>query len=198
MSPLLRQLVGAPLPFMSRPHASIEFRAWLLLAVPQGIMSGSIVGVLILNIFADQGSPWALALAIAIATGATPLANLTSLFWSQVVQGRDRIKVLGVVQTLFAVSLLGLGLVPVSAFGLVLMTILVVATQWFWSGLLTIRSSVWRANYDRAGRTTFAARVLMVTAIVMAGAGVITGVAVDIDIENFRMIFFAAGGGSTL
>jgi hypothetical protein len=78
------------------------------------------------------------------------------------------------------------------------MAVLVVATQFFWCGLLTIRSSVWRANYDRAGRTTFTARVLMVTAIVMAATGVVTGLLVDLDIENFRLIFIAAGGFALL
>ncbi len=198
MPSFLRQLVGAPLPFMSRPHALIEFRAWLLFAVPQGIMSGSIVGVLARNIFAEQGSPWALALAVAVVTGATPLANLASLFWSQLAQGQDRVRLLSTVQTLFAVSLVSLGLLPINGFGLLMMVLLVVATQFFWSGLLTIRSAVWRANYDRAGRTAFTARMLMVTAVVMAATGVITGVLVDRDIEFFRLIFLAAGGFALL
>ena len=198
MVSLIRQFVGAPLPFMSRPHAAIELRAWLLFAVPQGIMAGSIVGVLIRNIFAGQSSPWVLAVAIAVVTGASPLANLASVFWSQMVQGRDRVRVLGAVQILFAISLISLGLVPVNAIGLITMAVLVVATQFFWCGLLTIRSSVWRANYDRAGRTTFTARVLMMTAIVMAAAGVLTGVLVDIDIGNFRLCFIVAGGFALL
>ena len=197
-SSLRALLMGEPLPFMSRPHAAIEFKAWLLFAVPQGIMSGSVVGVLTRNIFADQAGAWTLALAVAVVTGATPLANLASVFWSQLVQGRDRVRMITLVQGLFALSLVSLGLVPTSFVGLVLMAVLVVATQFFWSGLLTIRSSVWRANYDRAGRTRFTARVLMVTSLVMAVTGIVTGVLVDLNINYFRPVFIAAGGFALL
>ncbi len=67
------------LPRMSRPHAVRELSVWALMAVPMGVLSGGVAGVLVGTVFGDAAPAWLVAVAVALLTGAGPLSNMGSL-----------------------------------------------------------------------------------------------------------------------
>ena len=63
------------LPRMSRPHAVFELSVWALMAVPLGVLSGGVAGVLASTVFAGAAPAWIVAIAVALLTGAGPLVD---------------------------------------------------------------------------------------------------------------------------
>lgn len=184
---------------MSRPHAWVELRVWALMAVPTGVLAGGVAGVLVNAVFAGAAPVWALGLAVALVTGAGPLANTFSVVWSHWSAGRDKIRALATLQSAFAGCLALVALAPVSVPGLVLLVAAVLGAGLLWCGIVTIRGSIWRANYERAARTAFAARSQVLVSIVMALSGAAAGYALDLSPASFRAVFalaaLAAVGG---
>lgn len=174
---------------MSRPHAWVELRVWALLAVPTGLLSGGVAGVLVNSVFADEVAAWVLGLAVALVTGAGPLANTFSVVWSHWSSGRDKVRALSWLQGALAVCLGVAALAPVNAPGLVLLVAGVIGAGLLWCGIITVRGSIWRANYERAARTAFAARAQVVVSIVMSASGAAAGYALDVSAASFRFVF---------
>jgi hypothetical protein len=179
---------------MSRPHAAIELRAWALLAVPNGLVAGAVVGVVVTALFSATVPSWALALGVGLVTGAGPLANVSSLLWSRWSRGRDKIGSLLVLQGLFAAALFAVALAPVSVLGLIVLVAAVIAARVAWCGVITLRAVVWRANFGRYARTAFVARSQVVVALVSAAVAAGAGLVLDREPEAFRWIYLAAGG----
>ena len=48
-----RIVLSSSLPYMSRPHAQLELKAWTLQAVPTGVLAGGVAGVLVNTVFAS-------------------------------------------------------------------------------------------------------------------------------------------------
>lgn len=177
---------------MAKPHALVEFRAWSLFAVATGALAGGLSGVLVTNAFAATVDPLLLGVAVALVTGAAAFANILSLFWAQLAAGRSKTRMLARLQLGFAVSLSAAALVPVSAFGLLLFVIAVLAAQAFWAGNVTVRAIVWRLNYEREVRTRFTARMLMAVSWIMAGTALAAGALIEGNPLTFRWIIAVA------
>ena len=176
---------------MSKPHAQLELRAWALMAVPTGVLTGGVIGVLINGAFAGAAAAWLLGGAVALVTGAGPIANVTSALWSHWSQGRDRVGALLRLQAAFAACLLVAAAAPLSSAGLVLIVAATLAARATWCGTLTIRALVWHANFTRAARTAFAAHTQIVVAIIMATVGAVAGFTFDLGVANFRWLLAA-------
>lgn len=176
---------------MSRPHARLELRAWVLMAVPMGLLTGGVAGVLVNTIFSGRAVEWLLVPAVAVATGAASLANVFSMLWSHWSRGRDKVRSLARLQALLAACLLLMACVPKSSLGLALLIVAIVAAQALWCGIVTIRGSIWRMNYTREARTVFVARNQMLATACVAAIGAFAGYAVDLDVDAFRALFVA-------
>ena len=185
---------ASALPPMSRPHARIELSAWALLAVPNGVIAGAVSGVLVATVYADGVAGWVLALAVGLVTGAGPLANVSSIIWSRWSRGRDKIRSLAALQAVFASAFLVAAVAPPSPAGLALLAAAVLTARIVWCGVVTIRASLWRANYSRRARTAFVARVQAVVAVIVAVVGAAAGLLLDLDPRAQRWMFLAAAG----
>jgi hypothetical protein len=185
--------IGA-LPPMSRPHARLELKAWALFAVPNGVVGGAVAGVVIASTYAASAPPWVLAMAVALVTGAGPLANVSSIAWSRWGQGRDKVRGIVALQALFAAALLGAALAPRNAVGLLAFVAAVLSARLLWCGVITLRAAVWRANYGRDARTAFVALSQVWVAVIVAGVGAGTGWALGAGAGAYRWIFAAAAG----
>ena len=189
-----RIVLSSSLPYMSRPHAQLELKAWTLQAVPTGVLAGGVAGVLVNTVFASEVDGWVLALAVALATGAGPFGYVTSIAWSHWSQGRDKVRALTRLKALFTASLLITVLVPINGMGLVLLITSLLGAGILWCGIITIRSIVWRSNYSRVARTAFAARAQVLVSIVMSLVGAGAGIALDRNVYSFRWIFLVSAG----
>jgi MFS family permease len=179
------------LPNMSRPQAFVELSAWALMAVPMGVLSGGVTGVLAHTVFGPEISPLLMGFAVALLTGAGAMANIMSAAWAHWSQGRRKIQMVTGLQTAFCACLLLAALVPLTPLGLVGFIAVVLAAQVLWSGIITVRASVWRQNYTRRDRTAFAAQNQVAVSLIHACTGAVTGWLVDKDPAAFRWILLA-------
>src|SRR3970040_1550860 len=106
------------LPFMSRPHAWLELRVWALMALPMGILASGVTGVLVNTIFAGRVGDLALPLAVALVSGAGPLANVGSVLWSHWSRDKEKIAALTRLQAAFGACLIVVAAVPLHDLGL--------------------------------------------------------------------------------
>ena len=171
------------LPFLSRRNYYYEFKHIVPWSVLAGLVEGQFASVVVSKTF--DGGP----LLIAVAT-ATPIAALMfSLIWGMLCVGRPKIRLF----TLFGVGAAlcagVVGAIPTSQAGAIWFICQMAAAQIMLSGVVTVRSAVWRSNYPHAtrGRITArlqAARILTGNVTVLLAAKIC-----DLDPTSYRYLF---------
>lgn len=192
MPPPLKTLVRRRqlnMPFMVRATYPRELRAWSLLALALGAVEGGVAGVLVKNLFAGVVDPAWLNTAVAIVAGAPAFSNITSFIWAAVSQGRDKIRFLVGMQAATMAGLVLIALAPVSLAGLLLMTLGSVVARCCWTGVTTLRATVWRANFPRAQMGNMAGRLVRAMTLIMGSTGIVLGLALSAQPEAFRIIY---------
>ena len=176
------------LPRMSRPHAVFELSVWALMAVPLGVLSGGVAGVLASTVFAGAAPAWIVAIAVALLTGAGPLGNMSSLGWAHWSLGRVKVGAVNRLQWLFALALMSAAFAPINQIGLGIFVAAILAAQILWCGIITIRASIWRLNYDRAARFAFAADNQSIVSLIHAVTAGLTGWLIASNPDLFRVL----------
>jgi hypothetical protein len=176
---------------MARAHAAFELSVWALMAVPMGVLSGGVAGVLVNTVFAGAAPVWVVAIAVALLTGAGPLGNMSSLGWAHWSLGRAKVGSLNRLQLLLALALTTAALSPIDAFGLTVFVASILAAQVLWCGIITIRASIWRLNYDRTSRFAFAADNQAIVSLIHAVTGGLTGWLIESNAGLFRALLIA-------
>jgi hypothetical protein len=185
------------MPPLARGHYRREVGAWLLLAAMLGAVEGGVVSVIAKNAFAGAVPEQWLNLAVAVLTGAPAFANVTSFFFSALSQGRHKIRMLVALQAAAACAVALVALAPErSGLGLVLLIIAALGARISWAGVVTLRSTVWRANYARNARANMAGKIVIFQAIMLAGMGFAIGLAMRADERAYHVIYpIAAAAG---
>ena len=182
------------LPPMLRANYGRELLSWAFLPVMLGVVEGGTVSIVVKKHFAGlEGvgeSP--LNFAVAAVTAAPAMANIFSFAWAGLAHGRSKVPFIAGLQLATAALVMLLGFAPRSLLGLVLFTTGVILARVCWSGVVTIRTSVWRANYPHADRARIAGKMATVQAMVLAGTGFAAGWALDASPKAFVVIFPAA------
>jgi hypothetical protein len=176
------------LPRMSRPHAVRELVVWALMALPMGVLSGGVAAVLASTVFGQAAPAWIVAVAIALLTGAGPLANMGSLGWAHWSLGRRKVGAINRLQLGFTVALALAAFAPINELGLILFVAAILAAQVIWCGIVTLRASIWRLNYDRAARFAFAADNQAIVSLIHAVMAGTTGWLIGDNPDLFRWI----------
>jgi len=169
----------------------VEWSAWASLALVAALMEGGVVGVIIKNGFQDQVSDWLLNVAVAIATGAPFFSNLLSFYWVRISLGRSKARLVSNLAMLFCICTFAMSFVVFTDIGLLFFLFVLIIARILWSGILTIRSNIWRANYPRHIRGKVTAKLATLSALIMALAGVSVGWVLDWEFNYFRWIFIA-------
>lgn len=181
---------------MLRANYARELAAWTCLPLMVGAVEGGLTGVIAKSYFATTVSPRALNLAVAILAGAPAFANVISFLWAAVSHGRPKIRMVVGLQAATAVCVLGVALAQQTGAGLLLVIGCVVGARLCWSGVVTLRSTVWRANYPRHTRARLAGKLATVQALTMTAIAVVIGLAMMGHVEGFRVMYpIAAAGG---
>lgn len=165
----------------SPPRASFgpEVLAWLLFAICLGAMEGGVVSVLVRTFYRQSVDALTLDYTVAVLVGAPLFANLASLGWASVGQGRGLSRWLVPLQLLCVFCLLLVAAAPRNAAGLVMIVAGAVSARLLWSGVLMLRTTAWRTCYERAERVTLAGRVVAVHYLAVATTGASVGALVD-------------------
>ena len=188
------------LPKMAASLVPRELASWSLVAVAMGALEGGLLGVIVKNQFGEAGSALLVNLVVALVAGAASFTNLLSFFFAARAMGRGKVELLARLMFLIGICLLLMPLAPVSAPGLVVFTALTIVGMSCWSGILTIRSVVWRANFPRRWRGQVTARISQLAAFLTAVFGALVGIAMHANGASWRLLFPVAalcafGGG---
>ncbi|WP_444994445.1 MFS transporter [Aliikangiella sp. IMCC44359] len=168
-----------------------ELTTWTSLAFVLALLEGGVIGVLIKNGFDGQVSDWLLNLSVAIGTGAPFYSNLISFIWVRISHGRSRAKMISNLAIICCLCALSISLVPFNSFGLGLLLALFVCARICWSGILTIRSDIWRANYPRHIRGKVTAKLATLTSLLMSVAAMAIGKVLDWNFGAFKWLFIS-------
>ena len=179
------------LPPMLRRNYGRELAAWAFLPIMLGGIQGGAMGVIIKKTFAGiPGLPEAgLDLAVAAIAASTAIGNLTSGIWATAANGRRKVPFLSGLMLATSGCVALMAFTPRTAFGAWMLVGLVVLGWVFWSAVVTIRTSVWRANYPDASRTRITGRLATVQVLVMAAGGFVIGWSLDQSVESIRFLF---------
>ena len=177
------------MPMMTRAHYRRELVAWAFLPVLMGVVEGGMISVIAKNAFEGRVNNAWLNFAVAVLAGAPAFANITSFLWAALANGRDKVRFMVALKIATAVMIVMIALLPLNALGLVLLTLLVIGTRACWAGVVTIRSTVWRANYPRNARANMAGKLATIQAFVIAGTGWFVAEMMTLDENSFRIIY---------
>ena len=167
------------------------FLPWMLAGVEGGVM-----GVVVKNSFDGVVTDRTLNLAVATIAAAPALANIVSFVWARLSHGRDKIKYLCALQFSIAMLVAMLALVPRVPLGLHLLILLVVAARVCFAGVVTLRSTVWAANYPESSRARVTGRLTTIQVGLVAFSGLTIGLAMQWEDWYFRVLtpVFALAG----
>ena len=171
-----------------------ELIPWTLLGLALGLVEGATAAVLIKSRFGADSSPWSVNLAVALVSGAPALSNVVSFIWANIAHGRPRVQLIVAMQTLFAIVVGVVGLAPQASRGLVLTVVSILVARMVWAGLLTIRTTVWIANYPRQVLAQSTGRIVVVSSLSVAAMAAFTAWTLDHGAIDPRWLY----GGAAL
>jgi hypothetical protein len=129
---------------------------------------------------------------VAVVSGAPSLANIVSFAWANLAHGRARVGVLASIQAVFAVAVGLVALAPAGSAGLLLTILAVIVARMLWAGVLTVRASVWTANYPRHVMARVTGRMVTVSSMGVALVALLAGWVLDRDRAQARWLYVLA------
>lgn len=166
-----------------------EMSTWTLGAMALGALEGGLLGVIVKNQFSDAAEPLILNFCVALVAGSPAYANLSSFLFASMAAGRDKVQFLSRLMQLIAGCLLIMSL-PIDGLpGLILFALMTIVARMAWTGILTVRAAVWRANYQRQWRGQVTARMVQLSSLIIAAFSALVGFTLDWHGEGFRMAF---------
>ena len=176
---------------MLRRNYARELTAWAFLPLMlAGIQAGTMGVVLKKGFEGVEGlGENTIDYAVGAIAASAAIGNLSSGLWSSLATGRRKVPFLTGLMIATTCCVVLMTFIPWTAFGAWMLVSLVVLGWIFWSGVVTIRTTVWRANYPDADRATVAGRIATVQVLVMALAGLLIGYALDRSMESIRLVF---------
>ena len=177
------------LPRMAAALLPRELANWSLTAVALGALEGGLLGVIVKNQFADVAAPGAVNLAVAVVAAAPSFANLASFLFASLAVGRDKLAVTSQLMRIMGFCLLVMALPGPTRGGLLVFCLMAVVARAAWSGILTLRAAVWRANYSREWRGQVTARIVQLSSLLVAGFAALIGFLLDWREDAYRPAF---------
>jgi hypothetical protein len=191
ISKILASFHPRSLPLMARLSYKRELFSWSLLPLMLSGLHGGTIAIFLKKTFDGVAgvSNDQLAFAVGIVAASKAIGHLTSFVWASVSRGKRKIQFMFVLQLLTAGIVALIALAPRTATGLWTVTGLCIVAWSIWSGVVTLRAGVWRANYRVGYRTRVAGRISTIDALIVAAAGVVIGYSLDTDPMTYRIMF---------
>lgn len=174
----------AGIPRQSRPSYAREFRHLTLWSIVVGAIEGNIAGIVAFKTF--DASPVLTSLVWSIPV----FMNTLNLFWSVVIRGRRRIPLLITLATFVTLCVCSLALTPATLAGAGwLFAAQMALTHFFFSGLTTLRSSIWNANYPSTHRGRVVGRLQTLRLLIAMTSGGAIAWLFDSDPHMYRVVY---------
>ena len=183
---LLSPLHVSNQPWITRQAYRHERVTSLTMPFAIAMIEGGIVGVLSKTIFNVSDLQFA-------AIYAAPMfANLTSLLWTRLSHGRAKARAVGFIMAGLLVLVAAVALLPTGGWGPAALVGIVIAGRCLIAGMLTVRSTIWRANYPRAVRARVTGKYVLIASLILAVVPLAVGPLLDLEPRLFRLIYPAA------
>lgn len=169
-----------------------ESISWGLVGFTLGLVEGATAAVLVKKGFAGLAPPASVNLAVAFVSGAPALSNVVSFLWANLAHGRARVQLMVWLLAAFALLVGVIGLAPRASGGLTFMVLSVIAARVLWAGILTVRASVWTANYPRLVLARITGRIVVISSLGVAAAAALAGVVLESHPQQARWLYAAA------
>lgn len=175
-------------PYMVRHSYRHEMRSALTFPLAASLAEGSFTGVIAAKNFGAG------VVLMSLITAAPMFGNIMALIWSDMAMGRRKVPLvnalqLGVVLMIASVALTAL--LPPAAAGWVFAGQIIIA-RLLASGIITIRSSIWRANYPRQLRGQLTSRIATVATFVLTLTTFVGSYLLDQNERSYVYIYPAA------
>ena len=172
-------------PYMVRHSYRHEMRSALTFQLPASLAEGSFTGVIAAKHFGAG------VVLMSVITAAPMFGNIMALIWSDLSLGRRKVPLvnmlqLGVVLMIASVALTAY--LPRGVAGWVFAAQIILARM-LASGIVTIRSSIWRANYPRQLRGQLTSRIATVATFVLAVTTFVGSYLLDRDARAFVYLY---------
>lgn len=185
---------ASELPWLSRRAFALELTATTFLMLAMATVEGGVIAVFAKQSFADV-APGVLNMMVGLIGAASQLANILSFFWSGVAHGRAKVGLIAGMQGVMMLCVGLIALVPTTGpVGLWALLLLVLVARVCWSGVLTLRPTVWRANYPLQFRTRVVGVMSGVQVLLTAVIGATLAWTLDNNAEAYRVFLPAAAG----
>lgn len=171
-------------PHMARPNYAAELRHITLWAVFANLVDGSFSSIVVAKTF---HSP----LLVPIVWATPMLAHLLSLVWGIVVRGRPKVRTFIVLALCALASAGSIAFTPSDwhPWGGWLFAAQVALARIFLSGLVTVRTSMWKSNYPQSHRARIAGRIQTLSALLMLAMGATVSLLFDEHAEYYRVVY---------
>ena len=163
-----------------------------------GAIEGGVVGVLTKRMFEGVVDETILDWSVASLAAAQGFASITSFLWAALSHGRHKIRFITALKIACVILVGTVAVVPHSPFGLGLLLFCVIGTRVCYTGIVTLRTTVWQANYPRTNRAFVAGRIATVQALVLALVGFGIGEAMDLNENAIRWVYPVAASFGVL
>jgi len=171
---------------------SRERLPWALIGVPLGLVEGATVAVFVKKGYAPILPSATVNLAVALVTGAPSMANIVSFAWANLAHGRPRVSLLVALLAAFAICVGLIAFAPSAGGGLLLTIAAVILARMLWAGVLTVRASLWTANYPRHVMARMTGRIVVYNEVGMAAIALTAGWLLDRHAAWARWLYLLA------
>jgi len=170
---------------MTRQSYAHELVNALTFPVALAMVQGGVVGVLATKAFDVSPAVFATIMA------AEMFANLTSFVWAKLSHGKPKVRFVNLMQVGALACIAAIALLPTTPAGGVGLMLLTTLCRCLLSGVITLRSTVWRMNYPRRVRAQITGKLAILHSLI--GVAPLVGyAALDFDPQWFRVIYPAS------
>ncbi|MEM1183852.1 MAG: MFS transporter [Planctomycetota bacterium] len=181
-------ILPSRVPLMSRQNYRLEFTAAFFMPFLLIVFEGSVISVLVRIAFEGHVDPKLLNFITGAVAVVPALSNLLSFVWVRLSHGVNKVRFVTSLHAVMAAMGLGVALVPLNDAGLIILALLVLFGRACWSGVTTLRSTIWKQNYPDGSRAKITGPFAMITVLMLAGLGYGLGELMDADDRAFRVL----------
>ena len=180
-------------PWITRQSYAHELVNAATFPVAMALIEASVIGVLGAKAFGiDPRSSSRDAFLFATIMASPMFANVTSFVWAWLARGRKKVPFVNVLQIGTLLLIACVALLPTEPPGDILLTVLIVLARCLTTGIVTMRSIVWRMNYPRSVRAQITGRFTLLFSLIGAIGPLVAYALVDMDQDAFRIVYPAS------
>jgi len=177
------------MPLMTRPLFRRELPAWAFIAIMIGALDGGIVSVLAKNAYDGLIDDRLLNLAVAALSSITTIGSVMSFLWTAVSRGRDKVRFMRGFFLASLGALLLVAIAPRTPVGLMMVVLAAMTSAMAWSGVVTLRPVLWRANYPSHARARMTGKFASVQSVMLAVTGIAIGYSLNRNPEAYHYLY---------